>query len=74
MSASGKKYTLNVILALVGLLVIFLGVLAIFASLDKLEWNKVWEWTSKATVVAGILAVLNIVIAGLVSMLPGKKK
>jgi len=66
------KYVRNTTVAIIALYVVFFGFAAILAVFDSITWDEVWSVSAKVGIVALVLLAINIVIAGLVSLLPQK--
>jgi uncharacterized membrane protein len=66
------KYITNTIIAIVALFVVFFGFAAILAIFENVTWNEVWSISAKVGLVALVLLAINVVIAVLVGLLPGK--
>lgn len=66
-------YIKNIALGIVGFLVLFIGVGAMTVVLNLATWEQLSDWALKATIIAVILFVLN-VIGSVIAGLMAKKK
>ncbi|MCL2451263.1 hypothetical protein FWD20_00010 [Candidatus Saccharibacteria bacterium] len=68
------KYVRNSALAIIALYVVFFGLAMILAVLESITWDEVWSVSAKVGIVALVLLSINIVIAGLVGLMPQKSE
>jgi len=65
----GKLVTSTLVLIL-SALVVLVGSLAVAVVLGWMEWDGVWDISGKAVLVAAIVLLMIVVIAGLMALLP----
>jgi|GEM_PF-1641777 len=64
------KYIATTATVIIALYAVFFGLSAILATVGSVSWDDVWNWSGKIGIVAGILLVINVVIAALIGLLP----
>lgn len=63
-----QKFTRGVVLVAASILLLMIGLAAIFVVLNATTWQEVFSWLGTAVIVIAILAALNIAMAYLTKL------